>query len=598
MNNIFVKKWREDKMLQTIKRLLSYIRFDLKRFIIGVLLLLVTTAAALYTPMIAKKLIDEVVTPASQTGQLHKGALFYYVGLYIFMNGMSFLCGYLGQFTLNKMANYLVKMIRDEVFSHVQKLPVKYFDNLPAGKIVSRITNDTEVVRSQFYNNTLAVILNSTVLVIGTYIAIYLLNPYLALGLLCLIPVIIIWQWGYAKLSSKYLKELRELVSVMNGKLNETIQGMEIIQTFQQEQRMDQEFAETSDAWVREGEKFIRLDSFAAWSFLALLRNVTMLSVVVFISVKFLNGTSILTAGMIYAFMDYVVRLFEPLNALVQILSSFQQSVAAGSRVFELMDEPALEEVEREFMMQEAKVVFKNVNFAYKDDIYVLHDINFVANPGETVAFVGHTGSGKSSILNLLFRFYDPNSGQIIIDHQDTKEYSRLSVRREMAIVLQDPFLFTGTLASNIRLNDESISDEEIVIALEKVGATHLLEKHELGINMPVTEKGKEFSSGERQLISFARALVYNPKLLILDEATSHVDSETEAIIQNAMAVVSKGRTTFIIAHRLSTIMHADQIIVLDKGRIIEQGTHQELLQKDGMYALMYQMQATSKTEN
>ena len=584
-------------MLKTIKRLLSYVRFDLKRFILGVVLLLVTTGTALYSPMVAKQMIDEVITPASYTGDLNLGALFYFVGLYLFMNVISFTCGYFGQFTLNKMANHLVKIIRDEVFTHVQKLPVKYFDNLPAGKIVSRITNDTEVVRAQFYNHTLAVILNSTVLMIGAYIAIYFLNPYLSLALLFLIPVMVIWQWIYATFASKYLKELRELVSVMNGKLNETIQGMEIIQTFQQEKRMKKEFEQASDAWVHQGDKFTRLDALAAWSFLALLRNLTLMGVVVFISFKFLNGTSALTAGMIYAFIDYVVRLFEPLNALVEILSNFQHSVAAGSRVFELMDEPALEEVDREFMMQEAKVEFKDVNFAYKDDIYVLHDINFTANPGETVAFVGHTGSGKSSILNLLNRFYDPNSGQIMIDDQDTKEYSRASVRQEMAIVLQDPFLFTGTLASNVRLNNLSITDEEIIGALEKVGATHLLEKHPLGINMPVTEKGKEFSSGERQLISFARALVYNPKLLILDEATSHVDSETEAVIQKAMAIVSEGRTTFIIAHRLSTIMHADQIIVLDKGRIMEQGTHQELLQKAGTYAVMYKMQAAAKKD-
>ncbi|MGO2629695.1 MAG: ABC transporter ATP-binding protein, partial [Enterococcus italicus] len=263
-----------------------------------------------------------------------------------------------------------------------------------------------------------------------------------------------------------------------------------------------------------------------------------------------------------------------------------------GQRIFEFADQKTESQEEKQMQIKEGDVTFHDVTFGYLPEQTVLKNITFHAAPGETVALVGHTGSGKSSILNLLFRFYDPQAGSIVIDGQTIEEYSRQSVRKGMAIVLQDPYLFSGTIASNIGMNRPEITDEMIVDAMEQVGAAYLLDRYEEGIHHPVVEKGNEFSSGERQLISFARALVVNPKILILDEATSHVDTETETIIQKAMNVLKKGRTTFMIAHRLSTIKEANQILVLDRGEIVEQGTHHSLIEHTGIYQQMYQMQA------
>ena len=299
-----------------------------------------------------------------------------------------------------------------------------------------------------------------------------------------------------------------------------------------------------------------------------------------------------LTAGLLYVFIDYINRLFDPIDGMIQIFANIQQSLAAGMRIFDFADEPIEDQSGAELAIGAGAVRFQQVSFGYLADTPVLHDITFTAAAGETVALVGHTGSGKSSILNLLFRFYDPQAGKILIDEQVIKDCNRQSLRRHMAIVLQDPYLFTGTIASNISMEDPTITDEMVMAALDKVGASYLLGRYQQGIHHPVVEKGNEFSSGERQLISFARALVFDPKILILDEATSHVDTETEAIIQKAMEVLQKGRTTFMIAHRLSTIKEANQILVLDKGRIVERGTHQTLLQHAGIYQQMYQMQS------
>jgi hypothetical protein len=429
------------------------------------------------------------------------------------------------------------------------------------------------------------------VMLVGVYITIFLLNATLGLVLLFLVPVMILWQRTVATKQKKYYSENRELYSQLSGQLNESIQGAGIVQAFQQEEKIVSEYEATATSWLEIGRKELILESYFSWSLVSMLRNITHFGVIYYFSMQFIGRTLGISAGLLYAFIDYINRIYEPIQTFMNVVSGFQQSMAAGDRVFELMDTPSEDSGEELFTFSEGRIEFKDVSFEYTAGVPVLKHLNFTVEPGQTVAFVGHTGSGKSSIMNLLFRFYDPTSGAIFIDGKNTRDFNRRSVRSEMGIVLQDPYLFTGTIASNVGLNNESIQPETIKEALIKVGGGHLLTKSEKGLDYEVKEKGMDFSSGERQLISFARAIVFDPKILILDEATSHIDTETEEIIQNAINVVKEGRTTFMIAHRLSTIAHADQIFVLDKGEIVERGTHDELLQLQGQYAEMVALQ-------
>lgn len=581
--------------METIKWLIAYLRYQKYAFLIGVALLLVASMAGVYAPLVARNLIDTTITPAVTAKQLDWNLLLMGVGSYLLLNLFSMLCNYFGRLQLKIMSNRLAKQMRDEVFEHVQTLPVSYFDSLPAGKVVSQITNDTEAVRLQFFVNSASTLLNSTVIMVGTYIAIFFLNHTLGVVLLGLIPLLILWQWFYSKKASRYNLAVRESISEMNGKLNENIQGMPIIQAFQQEARIAKEYEAEAQHFQQSGQRILLLDSFFSWGLIALLRNLTLLAVVLYLSLHYLDGSLGLTAGLMYAFIDYINRLFDPIEAFTQVVSGVQQAVAAGSRVKALLEMPSEEQAPALLKNEQGSVRFEQVSFGYEEEHLVLQDINFEVAAGQTVAFVGHTGSGKSTIMNLLFRFYDPTSGRILMDGGDIAHFNRKSVRESMGIVLQDPYLFTGTLASNIGMGDPTITRQMMEEALIRVGGREILERSELGLDYEVKEKGNEFSSGERQLISFARALAFNPKILILDEATSHVDSHTESVIQEAMKVLSEGRTTFMIAHRLSTIVHADQIFVLDKGRMIERGTHEELLAKQGVYAQMYEMQRTGK---
>ena len=338
-------------------------------------------------------------------------------------------------------------------------------------------------------------------------------------------------------------------------------------------------------------KKYVILDASSQFTVADFLRRITLLILMVYFSTQYINGTLGISVGMLYLFSDYITRLYEPIKGTIQQMTFVQQAIAAGDRVFELIDQESEENAVDKMTVTNGQVKFSNVGFGYTEEKKVLKDIQFTAEPGQTVALVGHTGSGKSSIMNLLFRFYDPQEGIIEIDGQNTKLYSRQSVREQMGIVLQDPFLFTGTILSNITLDNPKISRETAMKALKDVGGEDMLSKFEKGLDEPVVEKGNTLSSGQRQLISFARALAFNPKILILDEATSSIDTETEDIIQHAMQVLKEGRTTFIIAHRLSTIQHADQILVLDQGEIVEEGDHMSLLAQAGAYAEMYQMQ-------
>ena len=579
-------------MFSTIKRLLSYVGYYKKQFSIGAVLLLLGAALELTSPLIAKRLIDGVMTPSVETGNLNILFLIQLLAGYLLINLIGSLFRYISLLQLRKMSNRIVKKMRDQLFDHMHQLPVSYFDQIPAGKVVARITNDTEVLRSNFYVIVISNLMSNIIQIIGAFLALFFLNHTLGLAMLILIPILGIWQHVYTKYASRYNIAMREYISQISGQLNEFVQGMAVIQAFQREGQLQKEFNETVEKWFQTGRKYLLLDSSIAWGLGNLLRNSTILILITTLSAFFLDGRLAISAGLLYAFIDYINRLYDPIEGLVQTITNVQQSLAAGKRVFEFADQPIEKQQEAVIAIKEGNVSFNQVTFGYDPEQAVLHEIDFQVSAGETVALVGHTGSGKSSILNLLFRFYDPQAGTITIDDQVIEAFDRHSVRRSMAIVMQDPYLFTGTIASNIGMNDPSITEEMILSALEQVGAGYLLTRYPKGIHHPVVEKGNEFSSGERQLISFARALVFDPKILILDEATSHVDTETESIIQKAMTVLQKGRTTFMIAHRLSTIKQAEQILVLDQGRIVERGNHASLIQAGGIYQQMYQMQS------
>ncbi|UDV99255.1 ABC transporter ATP-binding protein/permease [Bacillus cereus] len=490
------------------------------------------------------------------------------------------------QFFLQKAANKIIQIMREDVFSHIQTLPIRYFDHLPAGKIVSRVTNDTEAIRD-LYVTVLATFVSSIIYIIGIFAALFLLDVKLASLCLLIIPILIVWAILYRKYASVYNHKMRSRLSDINGTVNESIQGMPIIQAFRQERETKKEFEELNGDYFKYQNKILNLNAATSHNLVAVLRNIAFTGVIWYFGGASLSATGIISLGVLYAFVDYLTRLFSPITNMVNQLANLEQARVASERVFELLEEKG-EPVEEERMPPlKGNVKFDNVSFSYNGKDEVLKNISFEAKQGETVALVGHTGSGKSSIMNVLFQFYEFEKGKLTIDGHDVKEMPKQATREHMGIVLQDPFLFSGTVASNVSLENEKISKERIVKALRDVGA----ERFANNINEEITEKGSTLSTGERQLISFARALAFDPAILILDEATSSIDTETEAMIQQALEVVKKGRTTFIIAHRLSTIKSADQIIVLDRGTILEKGSHDELMKKRGRYYDMYKTQ-------
>lgn len=490
------------------------------------------------------------------------------------------------QFYLQKSANKIIQIMREEVFAHIQTLPVHYFDHLPAGKVVSRVTNDTEAIR-EFYVTVLSTFVASFIYIIGIFVALFLLDIKLALICLVIVPILYVWALFYRKYASAYNHKMRSRLSDINGMVNESINGMTIIQAFRQERATKDEFEELNADYYKYQTKILTLNAATSHNLVGVLRNIAFTAVIWYFGGASLSATGIVSLGVLYAFIDYLNRLFSPITQMVNQLANLEQARVASERVFELLDEKG-EAVEEEHIPRlRGNIKFDDVSFSYNGKDEVLKNISFEAKQGETVALVGHTGSGKSSILNVLFQFYEFQKGKITIDGYDIKDISKQALREHMGIVLQDPFLFTGTIASNVSLEKEEISIERIKKALYDVGAERFADN----IEEMVTEKGSTFSSGERQLISFARALAFDPAILILDEATSNIDTETEAMIQKALEIVKKGRTTFIIAHRLSTIKSADQIIVLDRGRIFEKGSHEELMAKKGRYYNMYKTQ-------
>lgn len=577
-------------------RLLSYTKPHSKKIIFAFSLLLITTIVDILGPILVKIFIDDYLTPRN----LIFKPLFILGAAYMGLQITNVIVSYLQLLKFQEIALKIIQQLRIDVFTKVHSLGLRYFDKTPAGSIVSRVTNDTEAIKDMFVT-VIATFIQSTFLLSGIFIAMFILNVKLALFCTFILPVIFLIMTAYRKFSSRFYQDLRERLSQLNAKLSESLQGMAIIQVFRQEKRLRKEFGEINEEHYRAGMKNIKVDGLLLRPAVDLVFVAALIIVLSFFGIS--SFESPVEIGVLYAFINYLDRFFEPVNNMMMRLSLYQQAIVAGSRVFRLLDEEELapsQKNDAKLNIQSGKIEVKNVSFSYDGKRDVLKNISFTAEPGQTVALVGHTGSGKSSIINLLMRFYEFERGDIFIDGDSIKSYNKNELRDKMGLVLQDPFLFYGTVSDNIRLHKEEISDSQVEAAAQFVQAHTFIEKLDDRYEHKVVERGATLSSGQRQLIAFARTIAADPKILVLDEATANIDTETEEAIQTALERMRKGRTTIAIAHRLSTIQDADLILVMHQGEIVERGTHQELLAHKGLYHKMFLLQNGSvvRTEN
>ena len=570
---------------KTFLRLMRYMFRYKGLSVLALLFILLTSIVATAIPLLAQYYIDNFITKNIAKAGLY--ILIIYFGLFILRVVFTFL----GEFYFARVAHSIVRDLRNDSFINLQKLGMSYFDKTPVGSVVSRLTNDTQAVADMF-GTIFSSFLNTILMFVVTLSAMIALSWQLTIYMILFIPVMVGSVYMYQKLSSKLVEISRAKISEMNTKLSESIEGMKIIQAFNQEQRLIDEFGEVNNEHLRYYTKSLKVDSLLLRPAMALFKVLAYGVIVTYFGLSFESAG--FTAGIIYAFIQYTNQLFNPLIELMQNFSILQTSIISAGRVFTLIDNEEYEPEQRESdcKISRGDIEFKNVSFSYDGKRDVLKNISFSVKNGESIAFVGATGSGKSSIINLFLRFYDYDRGEILIDGVDIKDYSAKELRNSVGLVLQDPFLYHGTVESNIKMYNEELTREDVIEAAKFVDAHNFIDKLKDKYDSVVTERGSTFSSGERQLLTFARTIVSKPKILILDEATANIDSETEELIQNSLEKMRKGRTTIAIAHRLSTIQDSNCIYVLDKGEIIESGTHEELIALKGNYYKMYQLQA------
>ena len=566
-----------------LKRLLGYLKPYSLLTLLALSFLLATTVIKSIIPLVASHFIDQYLGNLSQFAVT---VLIAYYGLYILQT----LIQYIGNLLFARVSYSIVRDIRKDAFANMEKLGMSYFDKTPSGSIVSRLTNDTETI-SDMFSGLLSSFISAIFIFVTTLYTMMVLDFRLTGLVLLFLPLIFILVNLYRKKSVKIIEKTRSFLSDINSKLAESIEGIRIIQAFNQEKRLQEEFDEINEEHYVYANRSVALDALFLRPAMSLLK---LLGYAVLMAYFGYRGLYIgMTAGTMYAFIQYINRLFDPLIEVTQNFSILQTSMVSAGRVFALIDQSNYEPVQAdsELAIREGNIRFEHVCFSYDGVNQILDDISFSVKKGETIAFVGHTGSGKSSIINVLMRFYEFQSGRVLIDNVDIRNYSHQELRKNMGLVLQEPFLYHGTIKSNIAMYQE-ISDEEVKAAAEFVDADAFIQELPQGYNSPVSERGSSFSTGQRQLLAFARTVASQPKILILDEATANIDSETETLVQNSLEKMRKGRTTIAIAHRLSTIQDANCIYVLDKGRIIESGTHEELLALGGTYHKMYSLQA------
>lgn len=565
-------------------RLVAYMKPYAHWVIFALLLVLGLTAFDLYRPMLVGDAIDTFGANGDYD-VIIATAIKYAVVL-----ALSFVFNIAQTWILQKTGQNIILQMRKDLYRHIQSLGSRYFDITPVGKLVTRVTNDVEAL-NEMYSGILVQLFRNIVKIVGLAGVMLVLDVRLAAISFVLMPLVIGLTVLCQKIARNIYRLYRTRLTDINTFLSEHLSGMKIIQIFGRQERKFEEFHDKNTKLYKAFYREMLM--YAVFRPLIYILSILSLMIVLWFGSRNVFD-EIISVGTLYIFSNYIRSFFDPIQELAEQFSTLQSSIASAEKIFTVMDE-------EEFIPEAAnpkepdkiigKIEFDHVWFAYDGENYVLKDVSFVINPGEKVAFVGATGAGKSSILNLIGRYYDIQKGHIYIDGIDIRQLSKKQLRSAIGQMQQDVFIFEGDVAYNIRLNDDDITDAQVRAAAEYVNASHFIEKLPQGYHEPVTERGATFSAGERQLLSFARTLAHNPSILVMDEATANIDTETEILIQEALEKLMDGRTTIMVAHRLSTIQHADCIMVMHKGRICERGTHRELLEQDGIYRKLYELQ-------
>lgn len=565
-------------------RLIAYMKPYAHWVIFALLLVLGLTAFDLYRPMLVGDAIDAFGANGDYD-VIIATAIKYAVVL-----ALSFAFNIAQTWILQKTGQNIILQMRKDLYRHIQSLGSRYFDITPVGKLVTRVTNDVEAL-NEMYSGILVQLFRNIVKIVGLAGVMLVLDVRLAAISFVLMPLVIGLTVLCQKIARNIYRLYRTRLTDINTFLSEHLSGMKIIQIFGRQERKFEEFHDKNTKLYKAFYREMLM--YAVFRPLIYILSILSLMIVLWFGSKNVFD-EIISVGTLYIFSNYIRSFFDPIQELAEQFSTLQSSIASAEKIFTVMDEDEfIPEVENPKQPDKitGKIEFDHVWFAYDGENYVLKDVSFVINPGEKVAFVGATGAGKSSILNLIGRYYDIQKGHIYIDGIDIRQLSKKQLRSAIGQMQQDVFIFEGDVAYNIRLNDNAITDAQVKAAAEYVNASHFIEKLPQGYHEPVTERGATFSAGERQLLSFARTLAHNPSILVMDEATANIDTETEILIQEALEKLMDGRTTIMVAHRLSTIQHADCIMVMHKGRICERGTHRELLEQDGIYRKLYELQ-------
>ena len=565
-------------------RLIAYMKPYAHWVIFALLLVLGLTSFDLYRPMLVGDAIDTF--GANGDYDVIIATAIKYAGVL----ALSFVFNIAQTWILQKTGQNIILQIRKDLYRHIQSLGSRYFDITPVGKLVTRVTNDVEAL-NEMYSGILVQLFRNIVKIVGLAGVMLMLDVRLAAISFVLMPLVIGLTVLCQKIARNIYRLYRTRLTDINTFLSEHLSGMKIIQIFGRQERKFEEFHDKNTKLYKAFYREMLM--YAVFRPLIYILSILSLMIVLWFGTRNVFD-EIISVGTLYIFSNYIRSFFDPIQELAEQFSTLQSSIASAEKIFTVMDEDEfIPEVENPKQPDKiiGKIEFDHVWFAYDGENYVLKDVSFVINPGEKVAFVGATGAGKSSILNLIGRYYDIQNGHIYIDGIDIRQLSKKQLRSAIGQMQQDVFIFEGDVAYNIRLNDDDITDAQVKAAAEYVNASHFIEKLSQGYHEPVTERGATFSAGERQLLSFARTLAHNPSILVMDEATANIDTETEILIQEALEKLMDGRTTIMVAHRLSTIQHADCIMVMHKGRICERGTHRELLEQDGIYRKLYELQ-------